>query len=194
MQHFREKNKQNKFKFLPKVLRVLYRSRNRTLPTFEELLLGDLYHHVPIRDPLLVAHHHLEIPVGDFLDNLVVGQVQIFHERCNLSQQGVVSYNFGFAISLSTFLAKADSIVKFCALTILIAFITPVTTSSTVPRFNSLNSLSDPSMNHDRACATLSISFIPDRTSATESLPVASSADRCIIAPAILSIVGGWIT
>lgn len=75
----------------------------------EKLLIRHFLHHIPGCHALLVFLHNHQIAVWDFLQNLLVSQVKVLHERRNLSQQAIVSYCRCFAVRFATFLAKADS-------------------------------------------------------------------------------------
>lgn len=69
----------------------------------------------------LVFHHYLQVAVRNPIYHIIIGEMQILHERSYLPQQALVAYCccFCFAISFPTFRAKADSIVKFWVLTML---------------------------------------------------------------------------
>ena len=69
----------------------------------------------------LILHHYLQVAVRNPIHHIVIGEVQVLHERSYLTQQALVAYcsRFCFAISFPTFRAKADSIVKFWVLTML---------------------------------------------------------------------------
>lgn len=111
----------------------------------------------------LILGHQTQIAVRHFLEHFLVGQMQIFHERCNLPEETVVSYGLGFAINIFTFFAKVDSTAKFCIPIISMETLIALTNSLNVPFLRSSSSPSSPCMNHDTALATLSI----DRSSAT---------------------------
>lgn len=64
---------------------------------------------------LLVLVHDDKVAIRYLMDDLAVCEVERFHESGNLSQQGVVAYNFCFAVRFATLLAKADSLIKFWA-------------------------------------------------------------------------------
>ena len=75
----------------------------------EKLLIRHFLHDITGCNALLVFLHNHQIAVWDFLQNLLVNQVKVLHERRNLPQQAVVAYWRCFAVMLATFLAKADS-------------------------------------------------------------------------------------
>lgn len=75
----------------------------------EKLLIRHFLHDITGCNALLVFLHNHQIAVWDFLQNLLVSQVKVLHERRNLPQQAVVAYWRCFAVMLATFLAKADS-------------------------------------------------------------------------------------
>ena len=61
----------------------------------------------------LVFLHYHHVPVRNFIHDFIIGQMQIFNERCNLSEKARISYGLCFAVRLVTFLDKADSLIKF---------------------------------------------------------------------------------
>ncbi len=54
--------------------------------------------------------HDNQISIRYLIYHFIIRQMQIFHERCNLSQQTGVAYYFCFAVSIFTFFAKTDSL------------------------------------------------------------------------------------
>ena len=83
------------------------------LDEFPLLVFGHFPVDFPGCNPEFVPGHDQKIAVGDSVKNLLIGQVQRLHERCDLSENRVIPYDLGFAIRLLTFLCKADSLVKF---------------------------------------------------------------------------------
>ena len=77
--------------------------------------------------------------------------MQGFHKRRNLTEHRIVADHRCLAISLRTFLCKADSLIKFCGSTRPSALISPSCTSDNGQSRNL--SFSDPSplINHERA-------------------------------------------
>lgn len=133
------------------------------LPSFHHFFTRHPRYFRPVAHMYLVLGHQAEVAVWYFLEHFLVGQMQIFHERCNLPEETIVSYGLGFAINIFTFFAKVDSTAKFCMPIISMETLIALTNSLNVPFLRSSSSPSSPCMNHDTALATLFI----DRSSAT---------------------------
>lgn len=105
------------------VFRLLFGLLERVRPAHKTVVLIDIYLPVNLaKDGMqLVFHHYLQVSVRNPIHHIVIGEVQVLHERSYLPQQALVAYcsRFCFAISFPTFRAKADSIVKFWVLTML---------------------------------------------------------------------------
>lgn len=80
---------------------------------FKIFFFCDLFHHLTIYSVKLVGLHDNKVSIRYLINHLVIRQMQIFHERCNLSEHTGITCYFCCAIRPATFLAKPDSIRKF---------------------------------------------------------------------------------
>lgn len=113
--------------------------------------------------------------------------MQGFHKRRNLTKHRIVTDYRCLAISLRTFLCKADSLIKFCGSINPNALISPSCTSASGQSRNLSFSDSSPLINHESAwhASVISIPMIISR----KLSPLTSFIQE--IAPTNFRIVGG---
>ena len=122
------------------------------------------------------------------MQRFLITDMEYVHKRGYLSQQAVVAYDFGLAISRATLLAKADSFIKFSTDIREYASSRAVTISSNVPLLSSFDKCASPQMSHERALHRFMDSFTLLRIS--DTVFSSPNPDRYFPAPASLYIVG----
>lgn len=121
------------------------------LVSFEKFFFTYLFIHITIGCVLFIFNHQQKYPEWNFIEHIVIRQVQSFHERCNLSRYSLTCYYRVSAIRLRTFLAKSDSIIKPLMSSIDRADTNADTTSDGLQSIRTSVSLSSSCKNQDSA-------------------------------------------